>query len=636
MKKQLPYGSWPSPISASMVAASGTGSSALPREVQADESGVYWIELRPEEGGRFVLQHLDADGSVNTLTPEGYSVRTRVHEYGGGSFLLAHGTIFFSNEADQRLYRQDQGDAPHPITPEPETGEQLRYANGCITPDGQTLIYVCERHAHDGAVLNYLVRLSSDGTSAPVVIHAKHDFYATPRVSSDGKKLAWLTWDHPRMPWDGTDLWVAEFDGDELGPVTHIVGGPTESIFQPEWGQAGEVFFVSDRNGWWNICQWKDGAIKAITNLELEFGQPLWMLSYKTYTLVPDDRIVAFYKEKGLPGIAIIHLGAGSIEHLAIEYNFITPSIALGIDQRIWFLAGSPFEFPGLSSLHLESHTIERAIEVRSYEIDLTYISSPEQITFESPNGGEAYAYYYPATHPQCIGLDSERPPLIVMGHGGPTSAARPYLNLEIQYWTSRGYSVVDVDYSGSTGYGRAYRERLRGQWGIADVDDCVQAALHLAEIDLVDPDRLIITGGSAGGYIVLRALTEYDVFSVGASYYGVADIIALFEDTHKFESLYDESLIGPYSEYAEVYRHRSPIHFAHKVKCPIILFQGLDDLIVPPSQAEVFVEALKKMGILHKYITFEGEGHGFRQAENIKAALEAELAFYREVLKIA
>ena len=635
MTKQRPYGTWPSPISAYMVAASGTGSSALPREVQADESGVYWVELRPEEDGRFVIQHLKDDGTITTITPDGFSVRTRVHEYGGGSFLLSHGTIYFSNEADQRLYRQEPGDTPHPITPEPEHGEQLRYANGCTLPDGQSLIYVCERHARDGEVHNYLVRVSSDGASEPIVLHAQHDFYATPQISSDGQNLLWLSWDHPRMPWDGTDLWVADLNRDGLGPATHIAGGPNESIFQPEWGHNGEIYFVSDRSGWWNIFKWHDEVIQAITDLELEFGQPLWMLSYKTYTLVQDDQIVAFYKDKGLPGIAIIHLRDNSIEHIEIEYNFVTPSIALGSDLRVWFLAGSPFAFPGLSSLHLESRTVERAVEVQSYEIDHRFISCPEQITFNTPNSDITYAYFYPATHPDFVGLDGERPPVIVMGHGGPTSAARPYLNLEIQYWTSRGYSVVDVDYSGSTGYGRAYRERLRGQWGIVDVDDCVQAALYLTKIDLVDPDRMIITGGSAGGYIVLRALTGYDVFSVGASYYGVADIEALAEDTHKFESLYVASLIGPYPEYAKVYRQRSPIHFASNLNCPVILFQGLDDGVVLPSQSKVFVEALKKMGIHHKYMTFEGEGHGFRQSENIKSALEAELAFYQDVLKI-
>ncbi|TFH35432.1 MAG: S9 family peptidase, partial [Anaerolineales bacterium] len=395
------------------------------------------------------------------------------------------------------------------------------------------------------------------------------------------------------------------------------------------------IFFVSDRSGWWNIYQQDNDGSKALAEAALEFGQPLWMLGYKTYALLSDDRIVAFYKDQGLPGLALIDLRTGSMQSVELPYNYITPAIAVGADQRIWFLAGSPFEFPGLSCLHLESNLIQRVSEVRVYDIERDLISIPEQIVFDSPNGGKCYAYYYPATHPQYDGCEGERPPLIVMGHGGPTAGARPYLNLEIQYWTSRGFSVVDVDYSGSTGYGRAYRERLRGQWGIADVQDCVQAARFLSESELVDPDRLLITGGSAGGYIVLCALTGYDVFSAGASYYGVADIVQLARTTHKFESMYDTSLIGPYPEYAEVYHQRSPIHHAEKLQCPVILFQGMADEVVPPAQAEVFVEALKKNGIAYRYITFEGEGHGFRQSENIQAALETELSFYREVLKI-
>jgi dipeptidyl aminopeptidase/acylaminoacyl peptidase len=634
-KKKLPYGSWPSPISAGMVSASGTGSSALPRELKADESGVYWIEPRPKEHGRFVIQHRAPDGSINCRTPEGFSVRTRVHEYGGGSYLLWHGSLFFSNEADQRLYRQEPGTAPLSITPATTPGEHLRYADGCMAPDGQSLIYVCEKHGRDGEVHNYLVRIRADGNHEPVVLHAEHDFYAGPRISPDGQWITWLTWDHPRMPWDGTDLWLAKFGAKNLDAAQHLAGGANESILQPEWGQTGEIFYVSDRNGWWNLYKWADGEAQTITSFELEFGQPLWQLGSKTYTLVQDDRIVAFYQDKGVPGLAILNLQDRTIEHVKIEYNYVAPSIALGPDARIWFLAGSPTLFPGLCSFDLETYTIERVFEVRSYAIEQEHFSKPEQIEFRSPDGNLSYAYYYPATHPNYTGIEAERPPLIVMGHGGPTSAARPYLNLEIQYWTSRGFSVVDVDYSGSTGYGRAYRERLRGQWGIADVADCVEAALHLANIDLVDPERLAITGGSAGGYIVLRALTEYDVFSVGASYYGVADIISLANDTHKFESKYDDSLIGPYPEMAEVYRLRSPINAAGNINCPVILFQGMDDKVVPPSQAEIFVKALQQKGIHHKYITFEGEGHGFRLAENIKAALEAELDFYREVLAI-
>jgi dipeptidyl aminopeptidase/acylaminoacyl peptidase len=634
-KEKLPYGSWPSPITARLVSTSGSGHAALPREVQVDPTGVYWIEARPEEGGRYVIQHLDPLGSTNTITPEGFSVRTRVHEYGGGSFLLWQGTIFFSNESDQRLYRQDPSSLPKPITPLADQGEHLRYANGCITPDGKSLIYVCEQHATDGKVHNFLIKLSPDGSDAPITLHAEHDFYANPRISPDGKKLIWLTWDHPQMPWDGTDLWLAELNSDQLGKVAHIVGGQKESIFQPDWGLNGEIYFVSDKTGWWNIYRTKDTEIEALTETELEFGVPMWSLADRSYVLVQDDYIVGFYKDNGSPGIAIIDLNTGTMQQLQGDFNYMVPSIDAGPDQRVWFLAGSPHTFPGLTYLDLETGALERVLEVRDFDFPREYVSIPEQITFKSPSGGLSYAYYYLPTHPNLTGMDSELAPLIVMGHGGPTGAARPYLNLEVQFWTSRGFAVVDVDYSGSVGYGRSYRERLRGQFGIADVADCVEAARHLAETGRADPDRLLITGGSAGGYIVLCALTGYDVFSAGASYYGIADLLVLAQDSHKFESMYEISLIGPYPEYAETYHQRSPLNYADKLNCPVILFQGLEDRVVPPSQSEIFVDALKKNGIQHKYITFEGEGHGFRRSENIQIAFEEELAFYRDVLGI-
>lgn len=634
-KDTQPFGSWPSPITASMVARSGLGNSALPREVQADESGVYWIESRPQEAGRYVIQHLSPSGSKRTLTPDGFSVRTKVHEYGGGSYLLWKGSIFFSNEEDQRLYRQDPGKAPRPISPEPSHERELRFANGTISPDGKSLIYICEEHSA-GDVKNYLALLSPDGLDELSCIQFGADFYANPRFSPDGAKVIWLSWDLPHMPWEGTELWMAHLQEGKLIEACVLAGGLAESIFQPEWGPNGDVLFVSDRTGWWNLYRWERDHIEAITQLEVEFGLPMWTLSTKTYTLVDDHLLVASYLDKGQPAIAIIDLESGDIEHQELEYSYLPGSIESGPDKKVWFLAGSPYLFPGLSCLDMETREINRAVEIRSYDLALAYFSFPEHFSFKLPNGAEAYAHYYPPAHPEISGLPDELPPLIVKGHGGPTSAAKPYLNLEIQFWTSRGFAVVDVDYSGSSGYGRKYRDRLKGQWGIVDVNDCVEAARYLAKIDRADPERLLITGGSAGGYIVLSALTKYDRFAAGASYYGVADILSFVEDTHKFEAGYDTYLIGSYPEFAEVYHQRSPINHADRIKSPVILFQGLEDKIVPPSQSEVFVEALKANNIYHKYITFEGEGHGFRRAESISIALEAELKFYREVLKIS
>ncbi len=634
-KKRLPYGGWPSMISAAMVASSGRGSSALPREVYADGTGVYWTELRPEENGRCVIQHRDPTGNIQTLTPAGFSARTRVHEYGGGSYLVSGNGIYFSNETDQRLYWQPFGELPQPVTPAPGPGEKLRFANGCAIPNGDSLIYICEQHAKDGSVENNLALLSPQTGFIPKTIHSGHDFYANPRVSPDGSQIVWMTWDLPRMPWEGSDLWLASLEDGSLKEIKHIAGGPSEAIFQPEWGPKGEVYFVSDATGWWNLYRWVNGVIEAITALEVDFGLPMWMLSYSTYTILSQNLIVATYLEKGLPSLAIIDTQDRSIEHLPLEYNYMTGSIASDPDQRVWFLAGSGSAFPGLSCLDLKTREIKRIHEVKEYDIKPEYISQPEQIAFNSPMGSVSYTYYYAPTNPEYAAKEHELPPLIVMGHGGPTSAARPYLSLDIQFWTSRGFAVADVDYSGSTGYGRAYRDRLKGQWGVIDVADCVHAAIHLGDVGLADPNRLLIAGGSAGGYIVLSALTGYDLFASGASYYGVADILALMQDTHKFESGYDTYLIGPLPEYEQVYRERSPIYHAQNLSCPVILFQGLDDKVVLPSQSEVFVEALAKNHIPHKYITFDGEGHGFRRAANIQKALEEELAFYREVLQI-
>ncbi len=634
-KIKAPYGSWPSPIPASMIARSGSGTSALPREVHADHTGVYWIEPRPQESGRYVLQHLDDGGSIKTLTPPDFSVRTRVHEYGGGSYLVADGVIFFSNEADQRIYRHEPGKQPQPVTPEPIPSEAFRFADGNISPDSSSIICVCERHQKDAKVENCLVRVLPGGGAAPAVLHSEYDFYANPRISPDGTRILWLSWNLPHMPWEGTDLWLGELADGKIIKIEHIAGSTIESIFQPEWGQDGEIYFVSDRTGWWNLYVYEDGMVRPITTLEVEFGLPLWTLAYKTYCLLPDRRIFATYLDKGKPGFVIIKPDEGKLEPVKHDFTYLGGSIDVDAKGRVWFLAGSGKAFPGLSMFDMSTGKFERIAEVVEVNIPEETIAFPEQIQFESPVGGTAYAYYYPPTHPDYTGLEAERPPLIVMGHGGPTSAARPYFKLEVQFWTTRGFAVVDVDYSGSTGYGRAYRDRLKGQWGIIDVADCVQAARHLVAIGCADPSRLIITGGSAGGYIVLCALTGYKDFATGASYYGVADLLTFIQDTHKFESGYDAYLIGPYPEHAETYRQRSPMNYADQISCPLILFQGLDDKVVPPSQSEILVDALEKNGIHYRYITFEGEAHGFRKSENLETALEAELSFYREVLKI-
>jgi dipeptidyl aminopeptidase/acylaminoacyl peptidase len=632
------YGGWRSPISAADIASSSVPLSA-PELVGRD---VYWLEGKPLEGGRTVVVRLADDGSRRELTPAPYYVRTRVHEYGGGAYLVVGETIFFSNFADQRLYRQDPGAAPRPITPEPSVQAGLRYADAQATPDGRWLICVRERHVADEATeaVNELAVLSARGESEGRTIASGHDFYSSPRLSPDGRRLAWLTWDHPRMPWDGTELWVADLSSD--GSVTNerrVAGGAEESIFQPEWSpytsESGTLYFVSDRGGWWNLYRLPVGATQAepLAPMEAEFGTPQWVFGMSTYAFLEDGRVACVISQDGFDHIAFVRPAAGrSVEIAELPYSAISRRIRAS-GNTLLFVAASPTEASAV--IRMDAATGAREVLRRGLESppDVGFVSRPRAISFPTADGkATAHAIYYPPTNADFVGTPGELPPLIVESHGGPTSMTLAQLSMGIQFWTSRGFGVVDVNYGGSSGYGRAYRERLRGQWGIVDTEDCISAARFLADSGEVDGRRLAIRGGSAGGYTTLCALVFHHDFAAGASYYGVADCEALATDTHKFESRYLDGLIGPYPADREVYIARSPIHFADRLACPVILFQGLEDRVVPPSQAEMMVAALRAKRLPVAYLAFEGEQHGFRKAETIQRTLEAELYFYSKV----
>ena len=575
-----------------------------------------------------IVRH-SPDGATVDVTPEPYSARTRVHEYGGGAFLVSEGTVFFSNFADQRLYRQERGAEPVPITPE----APLRYADGASDGKRGRIICVREDHSGEGEPSNAIVAVDVEGKLAQEVLYSESDFCAAPRVSPDGRSLAWLAWDHPNMPWDSTTLHLADFDAEgRLGATRTVAGGPNESVLQPLWSPDGELYFVSDRSGWWNLYRWVDGEARLVLEMEAEFARPQWQFDPAAYGFLDGGRIACSYVELGVWNIGVIEAGSKGLTHLDLPYSEMGRGELRTSGNRVVFAAGAPDTPMTMVSLDLSTGAMETLQQAHELEVDAAYLSSPEAIEFETTGGGTAHAFYYPPRNGDFAAPEGERPPLLVKSHGGPTAAASTALDLGIQFWTSRGFGVVDVNYGGSTGYGTEYRRRLNGSWGIVDVDDCVSAARFLADRGDVDEERLAIDGGSAGGYTTLAALTFHNVFKAGASYYGVSDLEALAKETHKFESRYLDSLVGPYPERKDLYVERSPINHTQLLSCSLLLLQGLEDEIVPPNQAEMMFEAVKAKGLPTAYVPFEGEQHGFRRSENIKRALEAELYFYSRV----
>lgn len=620
MSAHKPYGSWPSPLTASRVTA---GALRLDH-VQLDGEDVYWVEGRASEGGRYVIVRRTADGAIIDVTPTVFNVRTRVHEYGGAAYTVDRGTIYFANFADQRIYRQRPGAVPEPIT-----AEGGFYADFRVDRTRDRLISVREDHSKAGEAINTIVAIGGGET----VLVSGADFYSDPIVSPDGASLAWLQWHHPNMPWDGTELCVARFETDgTLGPARTIAGGATESIFQPEWSPDGTLYFVSDRSGWWNLHRLLNGEVEVVHAMAVEFGKPQWTFSMVTYAFMSAERIAATYTQGGRWQLALIDTRSRTCTPVPLPVQPLESIHATA--DAIYFIGGSATEANAITRLALADRSTEVLRSASAERIEPAWISVPEAITFTAA-GRDVHAFYYPPVNPAVTAPAGERPPLLVLTHGGPTGASSDVLDSKVQFWTSRGFAVLDINYSGSTGYGRAYRERLNGQWGIADVTDAVGGAEAMVAAGKADPARLAIRGGSAGGYTTLAALTFHQVFKAGASYYGISDLEVLQQDTHKFESRYNESLIGPYPAAREVYVARSPIHFTDRLSCPIILFQGLDDKVVPPNQSEMMAAALRKKGLKVKYVTFEGEQHGFRKAENIIRALEEELAFYRDVFGV-
>ena len=628
-----PYGSWKSPITTDLVVSRFVGL----RSPKPAGGALFWQESRPLEGGRQVVVRRNADGSTTDLTPPGFNVRTRVHEYGGGAWLAAAGTgegaaasagsLYFANFDDQRVYVQSPpGAEPRALTP----AGPLRYADFVLDAGRGRLVCIGEDHGGPGQPVNTLAAIDLSTGQSRVLVSGS-DFYSSPRLSPDGRRLAWLSWNHPNMPWDGSELWVAALEADGAPAGADLVaGGLDESIFQPEWSPRSELHFVSDRSGWWNLYRWRDGQAEALWPRAAEFGDPQWQFGLSKYACLPDGRLAAAFADNNHWRLALVGPEAGQAEPLDLPYTDID-DVAAGPGFLV-FLAGSPSEMPALVRLDLGTRRVEVLRRVRDVALDPGDISEPEWLEFPTSGGLTAHGLFYSPRNRAYAGPAGERPPLLVMNHGGPTASTGSALRLSIQYWTSRGIAVLDVDYGGSSGYGRDYRRRLNGQWGIVDVDDCVAGTRWLVEQGRVDGERLAITGGSAGGYTTLCALTFRDTFKTGASHFGVSDLETLARDTHKFESRYLDRLVGPYPERQDLYHERSPIHFTQRLSHPMILLQGLDDPIVPPQQAQTMFEAVRAKELPVAYLTFAGEQHGFRKAENSRRALEAELYFYSRI----
>jgi|AraplaMF_Col_mMF_1032025.scaffolds.fasta_scaffold00014_223 dipeptidyl aminopeptidase/acylaminoacyl peptidase len=631
-----PYGSWASPITSDLV----TADAVRLDQVMLDGSDIYWTESQPEKKGRYLLYRERADGTIEAVMPDdaqAWNVRTRVHEYGGGAFTVADGVVAFSNYTDQRLYSQGAGEAPRPITMPAANGPTaaLRYADGVIDLRRNCIFVVQEDHTAPGEVRNTLARVDLDGKAPVQIVASGHDFFAAPRLSPDGKQLAWLSWDHPNMPWVTTDLWVAEVQADgSFGNPRHVAGGPDEALFQPQWSPAGELYFVSDRgSGWWNLHRARNGRVEPVLEMEAEFGKPQWNFNMSTYGFASDNQLVCAYVKDGIWRLGCTDTKSGKFQEIVTRFTDIS-QVRAG-DGRVVFLGGSGSELLALIDLDLKTG-VERVVRASAILSDAVrpYISTPKAIQFPTTGGEIAHAFYYPPASPAYIAPSGERVPILVKSHGGPTASTSGTLSFSVQYWTSRGFGFLDVNYRGSTGYGRAYRLRLAKEWGILDVDDCASGARYLVDKHNADPERLAISGGSAGGYTTLRALTAAEkTFHAGASYYGVSDLAALARDTHKFESRYLDWLIGPYPEDEKIYAERSPINHIDQLTVPVIFFQGTEDEVVPPNQTQMMVDGLKDRNVPVAYFLFEGEQHGFRKAENIRRALDAELYFYAALL---
>ncbi|CAF0731439.1 unnamed protein product [Rotaria sordida] len=639
--KKMSYGTWLSPIQSSLIVENILTLS----EIEIDEKGnIYWLELRPLENGRYVLR---SNKQQDDLISKTFNCRTRVHEYGGGSYIVKNNIIYFSNFNDQRIYKLDikENNLPIPLTNE-SNNSSLRYADFTIDLIRQQLICVHENHQSENDVQNTIISISLKNSSSIITLDSGYDFYSSPKISPDGKYLIWICWNHPNMPWDQTELWIGEFNNNNeenllLVNKKKLFGKINESILQPQWSPDGKfIYFISDQNGWWNIYRFNinDQSFEHVYNMEAEFGGPAWQFGASYYDFDSDENIITVYWKNGIAKLNRINVQTKTLIPLTATEEYTNIGSVHVYKQNVYFIGSSSIKPTEIVEYNLETNTKKIICRSTNLTFDSRYLSVPEMITFKTGDNDDdvAYGFYYPPKNDdyQIPTKTNELPPLLVRSHGGPTSATTSSFNLRIQYWTSRGFALLDVNYRGSTGYGRKFRDSLKYNWGIYDVQDCIAGAKHLVQQNKVDRNRLTIDGGSAGGYTTLCALTMFDYFSAGASHYGVSDLELLARDTHKFEARYLDQLVGEYPAKKDLYIERSPINYVKNLSKPIIFFQGTEDKIVLPSQAEIMVNALREKKLPVAYVLFEGEQHGFRKAENIRKSLDGQFYFFSKIFR--
>ena len=624
LKTNRPCGTWPAEISAELITRGAPGLNFL----HSDGHYLYWVESRPWDGGRNMIMRRHPDGSIEDLLPSGFSHHSRVHEYGGKAYAVADNLLYFVNAADQRIYQLPLNSTDNPI---PLTLSGPRFADLVVDSQHRQLIAVCEVHSDNSEPQNYLAAIPLDGRDHSIrKLVSGADFYAYPDISPDGQKLSWIQWCHPHMPWDCTQLWQASLSQGEVTNQLLVAGGSDDqAIFQPRWSPDNRLFYVSDRSNWWNLHCAESGML---LNMEAEFATPLWQLGMSSYDFIDANTLGCLWVQEGIWHSGTLTLDSGELTQVeSLHTHRLSACCHRG---ALYMVAGAPALADQIISLDLRGNYTSIYCPA-DLDVGDDNLATPESIRFASADGREVQGFFYPPTHSHYRGEDGELPPAILICHGGPTGATHSGLNLKIQFWTNRGFAVMDINYRGSSGFGRQFRQALDGAWGIADVQDTQYAIKYLVQQQRIDGQRCIIRGSSAGGYTVLSALTFTDSFKAGASLYGIGDLETLARDTHKFESRYLDKLVGPYPQAQETYIARSPIYHTERLNCPVIFLQGLEDQVVPPNQAQRMVNTLKDKGIEVAYITFADEGHGFRKAENIIHGLESELRFYQQVFKL-
>ncbi|HSU35220.1 MAG TPA: prolyl oligopeptidase family serine peptidase [Propionibacteriaceae bacterium] len=616
-----PYGSWASSISVESLTSGSVGLGS----VQIDGDQLYWLESYADQGGRTTLWRRPLDGGPAVeVTPGSAYLRNRVHEYGGGEYAVRSGVIVYTELSDGRIHRIENG-RDQPITPR----SPFHYGDLRVHPDRGLVLAVREDHSGGGEPVNTIVALDLAGPNAAggTVLCSGADFYSTPELSQSGR-LAWTQWDHPNMPWDSAVIMVGNLAGLAVPDAVTVAGGAEESAVQPRW-HADHVIFLSDRSNWWNLYRWQDGTTQALHPMDAEFAFPQWTLGQTPYAVIDDDRLLCSVNRSGEQFVAILTISTGELS--AVSETGVAATALAASPRAAAAVLVRPDRPPSIARLDLDQRAWHAVTTPSPLPLDPASVSRPTSVSWPG-SFGPVQGWFYPPAHAEFHGPDGTRPPLITLSHGGPTGFAAAEFRLGYQFWTNRGFAILDVNYSGSGGFGREYRDRLQGQWGVLDVDDCVAGAQALVDRGLVDPAQLVIKGGSAGGYTTLQALTRSDVFTAGIVQYGVADLEALARDTHKFELRYLDGLVGPYPEAQKLYRDRSPIHHLDQLSAPILLLQGADDKVVPPSQTETLADAARAKGLPVAMIMFAGEGHGFRSAATIKAATEAQIDFLSRI----